>query len=93
MFRYKLVGGVYDGQEQAIPHNVLEITVPSVDPTYRPTPEMVMANMKNHGHGFPKGTRFYYYVSSGQCDKGFLVLQFAGYVDNPIQNPNPDTHG
>ena len=92
MYRYKFVGGVYDGQEQAIPHNVIEITVPAVDHSLRMTVEQAEANMKNHGHGFPKGTQFYHYTSTGKCEDGYLVLQFSGYVENPIRNIPPQSY-
>ena len=86
MYRYKLVGGVYDGREEAIPHNVPEITVPAVHPSFKITPEEVEANMESHGHGFPKGTVFYHYSSTGKVANGYLVMSFVGYVKNPIHN-------
>lgn len=87
MYRYHLVGGVYDGQKQSIPHDVMEITVPAVEHGFKLKPDEILANMKAHGHGFPKGTKFSYYTSTGRTIDGHLVMDFTGYVDNPIQTP------
>lgn len=86
-YRYKFKGGVHDGMTQTLPHNVIEITVPALPMGWQIHPVQAQKNLQEHGHVFPRDTKFYYYTSTGKTVEGHLVMEMTGYVDNPIPCP------
>jgi len=81
LYRYLLKDGVLDGHRQHLKHDIENIIVPvHVDED----PLIQEINISNHGHPFPKDSKFYHYVWNGKIDEGHRVMIFKGYVDNPI---------